>query len=234
MAEALQVRTKPKDELSSLSRTSGGHTDYANVVGTLIHLRALTSLIVPQTAREFSGEVFEVFHCLVEDLEPLPDAEDMFYQGCPICTKKRGPESTCNHDNPPVPIFLAHCSLVTFEGRAQARAIGQVLEDMLGFSADNCAPDAESYSNILATALATLRGTPLNLKFIIGGLQNGTSNVLELVHASPTLDIATGQATFPTKYWRLVEGGRHWGPALRHSLPESPEPVQDAARQAGV
>ncbi len=88
MAETLQVRTRPKEELSSLSRTSGGHTDYSTVVGTPIHLRALTSLIVPQTAREFAGEVFEVFHCLVEDLEPLPDAEDIFYQGCPVCKKK--------------------------------------------------------------------------------------------------------------------------------------------------
>ena len=64
-----------------------GHTDCSQVPGTPIRLRALTSLIVPQTARDFAGKVCEVFHCLVEDLEPLPDAEDIFYQGCPICKK---------------------------------------------------------------------------------------------------------------------------------------------------
>ena len=70
-----------------LSKTVG-HTDYSQVPGTPMHLRALASLIVPQTARDFTGKVFEVFHCLVEDLEPLPDAEDIFYQGCPICKKE--------------------------------------------------------------------------------------------------------------------------------------------------
>ena len=65
-----------------------GYTDYSQVPGTPIHLRALTSLIAPQTARDFSGEVFEVFHCLVEGLEALPDADDIFYDGCPICKKE--------------------------------------------------------------------------------------------------------------------------------------------------
>ena len=58
----------------------------------------------------------------------------------------------------------------------------------------------------MASALDTLRGTPYNMKFIIGRLPTGTKNILELVHASLTLDIATGNATFPTKSWRLVEG----------------------------
>ena len=51
---------------------------------------ALMSLIVPQTARDFEGEVFQVWHCLVEDVEPLPDTHDISYNGCPICKKKRG------------------------------------------------------------------------------------------------------------------------------------------------
>ena len=78
MAALLQERLEQQSEWTSLSRTVG-HTDYSQVPGTPIHLRALTSLIVPQTARDFSGKVFEVCHCLVGDLEPLPDAEDIFY-----------------------------------------------------------------------------------------------------------------------------------------------------------
>ena len=77
---------------------------------------------------------------------------------------------------------------------------------MLGVPADDCALDAEGYSNTLAIALDTLRGTPYNMKFIIGKIPAGTKNVLELVHASPTLGIATGHTTFPTNSWRLVEG----------------------------
>ena len=174
MATLLLGRLEQKSEWTSLSRTVG-YTDYSQVSGTPIHLRALTSLIVPQAARDFSGEVFQVFHCLVEDLEALPDADDIFYEGCPICKKKRGPESTCTHQEPPVRVFLAHCSLVTFEGRAQGRVIGQVLQDMLRVSADDCAPDGDGYSNTLATALDTLRGTPYNMKFSIGKVPNGTN-----------------------------------------------------------
>ena len=205
LAATLQGRLEQPSEWTSLSRTVG-YTDYSQVPGTPIHMRALMSLIVPQTTRDFSGEVFEVFHCLVEDLEPLPDAENIFYEGCPVCKKKRGPESTCHHEEPVVRFFLAHCSLVSFEGRAQGRVIGQVLQDMLGVAAENCVPDDEGYSNTLATALDTLRGTPYNMKFIIGKVPFGSRNVLELVHASPTLDVATGEATFPSKSWRLVEG----------------------------
>ena len=100
MATLLLKRLEQQSEWTSLSR-SLGYTDYSQVSATPIHARALTSLIVPQTCRDFSGEVFEVFHCLVEDLEALPDADDIFYDGCPICKKKRGPESTCTHQEKP-------------------------------------------------------------------------------------------------------------------------------------
>ena len=100
MATLLLGRLEQKSEWTSLSRTVA-YTDYSQVSGTPIHLRALTSLIVPQTCRDFSGEVFVVFHCLVEGLEALPDADDIFYDACPICKKKRGPESTCTHQEEP-------------------------------------------------------------------------------------------------------------------------------------
>ena len=87
MATLLLGRLEEQSEWTSLSR-SLGYTDYSQVSATPIHLRALTSLIVPQTCQDFSGEVFEVFHCLVEDLEPLPETEDIFYEGCPICKKE--------------------------------------------------------------------------------------------------------------------------------------------------
>ena len=67
---------------------------------------------------------------------------------------------------------------MTFEGRAQARVIGQVLHDMLGVSADDCVPEDDGYSNTLETVLDALRGKVHNLKFIIGKVPNGTNNVL--------------------------------------------------------
>ena len=80
MATVLLKRLEQQSEWTSLSR-SVGYTDYSQVSATPIHLRALTSLIVPQTCRDFSGEVFEVFRCLVEGLGALPDADDIFYDG---------------------------------------------------------------------------------------------------------------------------------------------------------
>ena len=64
---------------------------------------------------------------------------------------------------------------MTFEGRAQARVIGQVLHDMLGVSADDCVLEADGYSNALDTALDTPRGKAQNLKFIIGKVPKGTN-----------------------------------------------------------
>ena len=204
-AATLQMRTRPQSELASMSRTPG-HTDYSKVKATAIHLQALMSLIVPQEQRDFNGEVFEVFHVVVEDVEPVPDADDLFYHGCPVCRKKRGPESTCRHVEELVPFFLGQCSMFTFEGRAQARVIGQVLENMLGVTPAECVPDKEGFSVNLATALDTLRGTPYNMRFTIGSLPNGTKNVLELVHVSPSLDVSTGIAKVPSHPWRLIEG----------------------------
>ena len=77
---------------------------------------------------------------------------------------------------------------------------------MLGIPVADCVPDEDGYCNALETALDTLRGTPYNMKFILGSTPAGTKNVLELVHASPTLNVTTGQAAFPAKSWRLVDG----------------------------
>ena len=88
-----------------------------------------------------------------------------------------------------VPIFLADCSIVTFEGRTNARGIGSVIETMLKMKAEVCQQDQTGFSTSLNTALDHLRGTPYNLKFIINTLPNNSKNALELVHARPTLDI---------------------------------------------
>ena len=66
------------------------YTDYATAPTMKIHLSALTSLIVPEKVRDFSDEIYEVFHCLVEDVEPVPDADGIYYMGCPMCNKKKG------------------------------------------------------------------------------------------------------------------------------------------------
>ena len=67
-------------------------------------------------------------------------------------------------------------------------------------------PDEDGYCNALETALDTLRGTPYNMKLIIGRIPISNKNVLERVHASPTMNTNRGQAAFPAKAWRLVDG----------------------------
>ena len=88
MAGELLERTSQPAELVSISGHYGGQ-DYAAAEATPIHLSALTSFIVPNQKRDFAGEVYEVYHCLVEDIEPPGDAESIFYMGCPVCTKKK-------------------------------------------------------------------------------------------------------------------------------------------------
>ena len=111
----------------------------------------------------------------------------------------------CEHSDDPVPFFLGNLSLVTLEHKTQAKAIGTVVETLLGLPASECVPEAEGYSPKLETALDGLRGTPFNLKIIIGMTPDGKKNVLEVVHAVPTVDVITGTASFPETAWRLVD-----------------------------
>ena len=87
MAGELLERTSQPAELVSISGNYVGQ-DYAAADATPIYLSALTSFIVPNQTRDFAGEVYEVFHCLVEDIEPLVYAEKIFYMGCPVCKQK--------------------------------------------------------------------------------------------------------------------------------------------------
>ena len=100
------------------------YTDYATAPNTKIHLGALTSLIVPEKVRDFSDEIYEVFHCLVDDVEPAL-TRIVSTTWAALCAK------TCEHGKDPVPNYLANCNIVTFEGRTQVRAVGKVLQDML-------------------------------------------------------------------------------------------------------
>ena len=43
------------------------------------------------------------------------------------------------------------------------------------------------------------------MKFILGATADGSKNVLELVHAVPTLDLSTGMAAVPASVWRLID-----------------------------
>ena len=88
MPSELLERTSQPAELVSISGHYAGQ-DYAAAEATPIHLSALTSFIVPNQTRDFAGEVYEVYHCLVEDIEPLVDTEKIFYMGCPVCKKKK-------------------------------------------------------------------------------------------------------------------------------------------------
>ena len=151
--------------------------------------------------RDFSGEVFTVFHCLLEDIEPLGEAETIYYWGCPTCKKK-----TCEHGETSVPIYLGNMLLMTFDHKVQAKAIGNVIEDILGITAHECAVVENGVHETLENALATARSWPLNCKFTIGQYVQGGKNVLELVHAKHTVQLnpTTPLTYIPSTALKLV------------------------------
>ena len=100
---------------------------------------------------------------------------------------------------------MGTCTVAALEHRTQAKAIGNVLQTLLGIPAASCIGDCAGFSSALETALDTLRGTPFNMKFILGATADGSKNVLELVHAVPTLNLSTGMAAVPASVWRLID-----------------------------
>ena len=151
--------------------------------------------------RDFSGEVFTVFHCLLEDIGRLGEAETIYYIGCPTCKKK-----TCNHGEDLVPMYLANMLFMTFDHKVQAKAIGNVIQDLLGIGADECVPDADGVQDKLDNALEVARSRPYNCKFIIGQYAQAGKNVLELVHVKQTVELSpTSPLThFPSTMLKLV------------------------------
>ena len=172
--------------------------------GTAIHLGALASMLVPSKPRDLGGVVYEVFHCIVDNVEPVSSMESLFYIGCPQCKKKIAVPRTCEHSDAGIPFFLGIVTLVTLEHQSQAKVIGDVMESLLQVPASDCIPDAQGYAPKLEAALDTLRSTPYNLKIIIAMTPDGDKNVLEIVHAVPTLNVQMGVASFPSVSWRLV------------------------------
>ena len=151
--------------------------------------------------RDFSGEVFTVFHCLLEDIEPLGEAETIYYMACPTCKKK-----TCEHGQDPVPVYLANMLFMTFDHKIQAKAIGNVIGDVLGIHADECVPDADGLQEKLENALEVARSRPYNCNFIIGQYAQANKNVLELVHVRQTVELLPASALthFPSTMLKLV------------------------------
>ena len=88
----------------------------------------------------------------------------------------------------------------------QAKAIGHVVETLVRIPASDCIDVVDGFSMKLEASKDMLRGAPFNMKFLIGMTPNGGKNVLELVHAVPTLDVSTGVGAFPTTGWRLIDG----------------------------
>ena len=205
MAQLLTERTNSSAGLVSISRQVAG-IDYSAVTATAVHLNAPTSMTVPNAKRDLSDEVYEVFHCIVEDVEPLPEFEHIFYMGCSVCKKKFAEQRQCAHEGPAAPHYLAVCNIATLDHSALVKSIGNVIATLLGIPASDCVPDSQGYSKALEAALDALRGTPLNMRLIIGATPNGGKNVLELVHATPTLVYPTAKAAFPVSGWRLVDG----------------------------
>ena len=173
----LTERTHEAAKLVSISRQAGG-IDYSAAPSTAVHLNALMSMIVPNAQRDLSDQVYEVFHCLVEDMETITEAEQIFYMGCPICKKKVTDPRQCAHEGDPVAHYLAACNIVTLEHSTQAKAIGSVVTTLLGVPASACVPDAHGHSKVLEGALDTLRGTPFDMRFVIGTTPNGNNTYL--------------------------------------------------------
>ena len=204
LSEELRTRTAPKKNLQSISKVYTT-PDYAAMPATAIHLGALASMLVPAKARDLSGVVYEVFHCVVDNIEPVSSMEALFYMGCPQCKKKMAVPRPCEHTDAAIPFFLGNVTFVTLEHQSQAKVIGDVMESLLQVPASDCIPDAQGYAPKLEAALDTLRSTPYNLKLIITMTPDGDKNVLDIVHAVPTLNVSTGGAAFPCVSWRLVD-----------------------------
>ena len=88
----------------------------------------------------------------------------------------------------------------------QAKAIGNVVEDLLGIRADECVLDADGLQEKLDNALEVARSRPYNCKFIIGQYAQAGKNVLELVHVKETVELspAAPLTHFPSTMLKLV------------------------------
>ena len=151
--------------------------------------------------RDFSGDVFAVHHCLLEDIEALGEADTIYYMGCPECRKK-----TCDHGLTPVPVFLANILFMTFDQKVQAKGIGSVIESLLEIPAEHCVPDAHGIQEKLENALQVARGRPYNVKFIISQFAQANKNVLELVDVKQTVELLPSSPLthFPNTTLKLV------------------------------
>ena len=152
--------------------------------------------------RDFTGDVYTIWHCLVEDMEPLGEAEEIYYMGCPTCKKKM-----CEHQEPHVPLFLANLLVMTFDCKVQAKAIGSVVENILKIPATDCEPDNDGNHDKLNAALDIARTTPFNCKFIIAKNPQAGKNALEVVDVTMTVksSIDCTVANMPSTMMKLVE-----------------------------
>ena len=105
-----------------------------------------------------------------------------------------------------VPMYLANTLFMTFDHMVQAKAIGNVIQDLLGIGADECVPDADGVQDKLDNALEVARSRPYNCKFIIGQYAQAGKNVLELVHIKQSVELSpTSPLThFPSTMLKLV------------------------------
>ena len=114
-------------------------------------------MLVPNAMRDFSGDVFTLCHCDLEDVEPLGDADGIYYMGCPVCKKK-----LCDHKEPHTPMYLANMLFMTFDHKVAAKAIGSVIQDVAQIPAEGCKPDRDGFTDKLDAALEAARGQPYN------------------------------------------------------------------------
>ena len=98
VAQDITQRSAAKEDLTCMSQTfEGGHIDYSISDAQVVHSGALTSLLVPNIVRDLGGVVYEVCHCLVKDLAPIGETEELWYMGCTECKKKPARTTLVSH-----------------------------------------------------------------------------------------------------------------------------------------
>ena len=180
-------------------------TDYATEPAKLVTLASLAGTVVPGQARELSG-LYVVHHVLVLGLAPLGSNEALYYEACETCKKKLDPGATCP-DHPASgrnPWFLTNVTIADATTTATAKAIGKVVVDMIDAEASVAVPDSNDETPLLTHALDNARARPCNFKFVLARTQDGTKNLLEIVHATASIDLAGGTAASPQALVKTV------------------------------
>ena len=190
IAATVKARNPNPSGALSLSHDYSIRTDYSTVDTEQVNLANLHNILVPGYMREIPT-VFEVEHCLLRSFEPLGGGDVVYYMGCPQC--KKGMTENCpSHQCAPVPMFLGMFQISDAFSEISAKAIGDVCNQVLHIDAESAVPNTEGMTRQLDAAIEKAMVTPLVLRFTVTKYPEKQKNQIELVHAKPSIDLATG------------------------------------------